>query len=354
MPDMHVFNAPAKLDFSNVPSQYFQVPATSASSSLYSLSVSRKRPRRNTEKLASHFESPSEFESPVFQSEYRAFSGGNDFHTSAELDYRPNRYRESFLPPSLDASTESINPESCGTSRKRSRRDSGIASPSADDPDSPSTTPTGWGRTVIKAVGKVLDLCWSGAFRGFYAGGGRGYDMTAGPSTTLESSWQSSTSPSTEKDAFHSNLFHATPVPGQYPDDDLDRSWVVVPPETRDPFVGNSDIASPSLRSRRMFQASSPRRRPAIMPRLKKVSYASPQPKSPTKSQALPSPRTRDSPVSAEVQRHAAKMRRKEREEDASIQRLNKQLQDMIREGKAALGTTVEVNDVDMDFSDYD
>jgi hypothetical protein len=47
-------------------------------------------------------------------------------------------------------------------------------------------------------------------------------------------------------------------------------------------------------------------------------------------------------------------MRRKEREEDASIQRLNKQLQDMIREGKAALGTTVEVNDVDMDFSDYD
>lgn len=345
MPDMHVFNhVPAKLDLSNAPSQYFQVPATSASSSLYSLSVSRKRPRHNTEKLASHFESPSEFESPMIQSDYRAFSGGNDFHTSAELDYRPNRYRESFLPPSLDASTESINPESSGTSRKRSRRDSGIASPSADGPDSPSTTPAGWGRTVIKAVGKVLDLCWSGAFRGFYAGGGQGYDMTARPST----------SPSTDKDPFHSNLFHATPVPGQYPDDDVDRSWVVVPPETHDPFVGNSEMASPSLRTRRMFQASSPRRRPAVMPRLKKVAYASPQLKSPTKNQGLPSPRTRDAPASAEVQRHAAKMRRKEREEDASIQRLNKQLQDMIREGKAALGTTVEVNDVDMDFSDYD
>jgi hypothetical protein len=45
-------------------------------------------------------------------------------------------------------------------------------------------------------------------------------------------------------------------------------------------------------------------------------------------------------------------MRRKEREEDASLQRLNKQLQAMIREGKEALGTTVVVDDVDMYESD--
>jgi hypothetical protein len=50
------------------------------------------------------------------------------------------------------------------------------------------------------------------------------------------------------------------------------------------------------------------------------------------------------------MQRYAARVRRKEREEDASIQRLNKQLQAMIREGKEALGTTVEVDDIDMDF----
>jgi hypothetical protein len=49
------------------------------------------------------------------------------------------------------------------------------------------------------------------------------------------------------------------------------------------------------------------------------------------------------------MQRQAAKMRRKEREEDASIQRLNMQLQAMIREGKEALGTTVVVDDMDMD-----
>jgi hypothetical protein len=52
------------------------------------------------------------------------------------------------------------------------------------------------------------------------------------------------------------------------------------------------------------------------------------------------------------MQRQAAKMRRKERDEDASIQRLNKQLQAMIREGKEALGTTVVVEDFDMYDSD--
>jgi hypothetical protein len=50
------------------------------------------------------------------------------------------------------------------------------------------------------------------------------------------------------------------------------------------------------------------------------------------------------------MQRYAAQIRRREREEDASIKRLNRQLQAMIREGKQALGATVEVDDLDMDF----
>jgi hypothetical protein len=341
MPDMHaIFQAsPAKLDLSNAPSQLFQVPASTASESLYSLSVTRKRPRRNTERLLSHLE--SDYTSPMIHN-YRSRSG-TDF-TSAELDYRPNRYRESFLPPSFDSGDESINPAENG-SRKRSRRDSCLVSPTADGPT--LSTPTGWGRTVIKAVGKVLDLCWTGAFRGFYAGGGQGYDMPA--SAALESSWQASTSPSNEKESY-TNTYCSTPIPGQYPDDDIDRSWVVVP-EGADTFVGGSDLPSPSLRSRRAFQVSSPRRRPAVMPRLaKKAAY--PGPHSPTKSQSLPSPRLKDGLASADMQRQAAKMRRKEREEDASIQRLNMQLQAMIREGKEALGTTVEVDDYDMYDSD--
>lgn len=333
---MHaIFKAtPAKLDLSNA-SQLFQVPT--ASESFYSLSVTRKRPRRNTEKLSSHFEDFN----PMIPG-FHSMSGGNEF-TSAELDYRPNRYRESFLPPSFDSDDDS-NPDESG-SRKRSRRESCIVSPSAEGPT--LSSPTGWGRSVIKAVGKVLDLCWAGAFRGFYAGGGQGYDMPT-VSTTHETTWQSPTIPCSEKDTYF-DTFCSTPVPGQYPEDDIDRTWVVVP-ETSDQFVG-SDLPSPSLRSRRAFQASSPRRRPAVMPRLAKKSGYSGS-RSPTKSQELPSPRFKDSPASADMHKQTAKMRRKEREEDASIQRLNKQLQAMIREGKQALGTTVEVDDFDMYDSD--
>lgn len=338
--------SPAKVDLASVNSQLFQVPSSaSASSSLYSLSVSRKRPRRDNEKLSTKFEFSSEAASPspLLESDYRKTSGHADFHATADLDYRPNRYRESFLPPSLDASMESIDQETQGNSRKRSRRDSCIASPSADDTDTP--TRVGWGRTVIKAVGKVLDLCWTGAFRGFYAGGGQGYDMQTGSPTQFNSTWQSPASTGIER-------IYRTPIPGQYPDEDIERSWVVIPTEPADPFVGEN-IPSPSLRARRVHQAPSPRRRPAVMPRLnKRAAPSSLRPSTPTKcaGPGLASPRSRDGPGSAEVQRQAARIRRREREEDASIQRLNKQLQAMIREGKEALGTTVEVDDFEMDY----
>ncbi|KAL8741444.1 MAG: hypothetical protein Q9184_008384 [Pyrenodesmia sp. 2 TL-2023] len=58
----------------------------------------------------------------------------------------------------------------------------------------------------------------------------------------------------------------------------------------------------------------------------------------------LTSPK-RESPVSVEVQRHAARIRRREIEEDANLKRFNQQLKAMIREGKEALRTTVEVED---------
>ncbi|KAJ5133167.1 uncharacterized protein N7443_005200 [Penicillium atrosanguineum] len=349
MPDMpavfHSSTSPPKLDLASANSQLFQVPTSaSASSSLYSLSVSRKRPRRDNEKLSSKFDFSSEDASrSLLESEYRKTSGRHDFHTTADLDYRPNRYRESFLPPSLDASVEMIDQDTQANSRKRSRRDSCIASPSADGADTP--TRLGWGRTVIKAVGKVLDLCWTGAFSGFYAGGGQGYDIQTGSPAQYTAAWQSPVS--VEKDS----IFR-TPIPGQYPDEEIERSWVVVPTEPANPFVGDS-MGSPSLKARRIHQASSPRRRPAVMPRLnKRAAPSALRPSTPTKGVGLglPSPRSRDGPGSAEGQRQAARLRRREREEDASIQRLNKQLQAMIREGKEALGTTVEVDDIEMDY----
>ncbi|KAJ5666776.1 hypothetical protein N7462_011185 [Penicillium macrosclerotiorum] len=351
MPDMPaVFQmsaSPPKLDLASANSQLFQVPTSaSASSSLYSLSVSRKRPRRDTEKLSTKFGPASNLPaSPLFQPDYQKTPTHDEVYSSTELDYRPNRYRQSFLPPSLDASVQSIGPDSEGTSRKRSRRDSVLASPTAAEDASPNTRRVGWGRTVINAVGKVLDLCWSGAFRGFYAGGGQGYDMQAGSPPQITPSWQPGPS-ATEKD----RIFQ-TPIPGQYPEEEIERNWVVIPNDPADPFVGSHSPSTPSSKPRRIHQASSPRRRPAMMPRLaKRTNNPSMRPSTPTRSSALPSPRAREGPASADMQRYAAQMRRKEREEDASIKRLNRQLQAMIREGKEALGTTVDVDDLDMDF----
>lgn len=342
MPDMPaVFqpsSSPPKLDLASANSQLFQVPSSaSASSSLHSLSVSRKRPRRDTEKLSTQFDPPSD--SPLLQPDFHKTDKTEESPASVELDYRPNRYRKSFQPPSLAGSVETIT---SGTSRKRSRRDSGVASPSADDSDVPGHV--GWGQTVIKAVGKVLDLCWSGAFRGFYAGGGQGYDLQAGSPTQINSNWQSSPGSSGEKDSIR-----RTPIPGQYPQEQIERNWVVVPPEPARSSVGNDNASSPSLRARHIHQVPGPRRRPAVMPRLNKRAPTSYRPSTPTRSPGLASPRSKDGPGSADMQRYAAKKRRQEREEDASIRRLNQQLQAMIREGKEALGTTVEVDDLDMD-----
>ena len=49
--------------------------------------------------------------------------------------------------------------------------------------------------------------------------------------------------------------------------------------------------------------------------------------------------------MSPEAQKFVAKLRRKEVEENREMSRLNAKLQAMIREGKEALGTKVEVEE---------
>jgi len=53
------------------------------------------------------------------------------------------------------------------------------------------------------------------------------------------------------------------------------------------------------------------------------------------------------SPASIDAQKYAARIKREEQEADESIRRFNAQLQAMIREGKEALGTRIEVDEVD-------
>lgn len=59
-------------------------------------------------------------------------------------------------------------------------------------------------------------------------------------------------------------------------------------------------------------------------------------------------------PLSPETQRFMAERKREDRAADASIRRLNEQLKAMIKEGKEALGTKVEVlDDVEMEDEGY-
>ena len=312
---------------------------------------------------------------------------------------------------------------------------------------SPKTKDGGIGKTVYTVAGKVWDLCRTNAFKGFFAGGGQGYELQNGPSCYREGeegNWQDETR---EKDSRSSWLDKReddddyyglnTPVPGRFPDEDfipdymsfdhkylvtpqqterapkrvqreqevddetlpgMSASWMVVShtsrstrnsasptrnrnssPTPRSPVRKN---ASSTMGASHRKSASSASTRPA-RPSLHRnhhrssmsltnagasasasatatASFASPRsPSSSFSSSALPTTtnthapstpkhsRTRlsgdDSPLSEEINRHAARLRRREVEDDANLQRFNRQLKAMIREGKEALGTTVEV-----------
>ncbi|TPR09267.1 Fungal specific transcription factor domain family protein [Aspergillus niger] len=303
---------PPQLDLAGAPSQLFQVPPTpSASSALYrSISIpNRKRSRLEVDRRPwLDVDTPSNHVASVISPD-DLLLGVED--TSVDHVYRPNRYRK---PRSLalDDSVESL---------------------------SETPAPVRWSRAVLGVVGKVWDFCWSGAFRGFYAGGGQGYTMTA------EDAQPQLASPSIEKESISTSQRQqgsSSPFPGQYPEDDLKHSWVFV--SAREEFM---DEASPSQRRRvhRRTPAHTHSRRRSQGKRTL-ISHA---PSMPTKLQFSSPAKPRESPVSVETQRYMAQKRRMEREEDASLARLNRQLQAMIKEGKQALGTRVEVDDLDME-----
>ncbi|GKZ24538.1 hypothetical protein AbraIFM66951_006065 [Aspergillus brasiliensis] len=350
---------PPQLDLAGAPSQLFQVPPTpSASSALYrSISIpNRKRSRLEVDHRSwLNIDSPSSHVASVISHD-DLLLGVED--TSADHVYRPNRYRNPPRPIALDDSVESLS-ETADIRRKRSRWDPSLieASPTGHDEKMTASTttaatavtapvaypqpaPVRWSRAVLGVVGKVWDFCWGGAFRGFYAGGGQGYTMT------VEDTQPQLLSPSIEKERISTSQRQqgpSSPFPGQYPEeDDIKHSWVIV--SAREEFM---DEASPSQRRRvhRRTPAHTHSRRRSQGKRTL-ISHA---PSMPTKSQFSSPAKPRESPVSVETQRYMAQMRRMEREEDASLARLNRQLQAMIKEGKQALGTRVEVNDLDME-----
>lgn len=354
---------PPKLDLSGVHSQLFQTPSTtSASSSLYRTISSSTRKRHRSDDVEKR---------PVAYNNLSVDDGDDDLYRSswlgrhaglnvAEMDYDvPDFCGQLPLIPPIEASVDSLTGSISGNARKRSRRepwfspveqkldDEGITSQADNGISSPR--PVSWGQSVINIVEKVWDFCWSGAFRGFYAGGGRGYHMAAGSAPQLDDMALSrAQSLAVEK----STTAAMSPIPGQYPDE----SWVVVPttdgPPDRYAFGSEaSNSPTPSKRTQRSTgtpSLSHTRSWSSGVPRVGKISLNGQS--TPTRIPILSpnSKRVRHTPVSAETQRYVAKMRSLEREEDASMRRLNRQLQMMIKEGQQALGAQVEVGDMDM------
>lgn len=239
-------------------------------------------------------------------------------------------------------------------------------------------------KTVFAVAGKVWEFCKASAFRGFYAGGGQGFDMLP-PSHSEQTIWEDTSEP---KDY---NFSQMTPIPGRFPTEELriipdcmsrnyrhqrqetspsrpakkhqrekpgsrtelQASWVIVGPRDASSLSRESSPSRPSLRKyppsrRHLAKPIHHRPRPsssyAGSPSLSHpfASRASPRASglSPSK---IPAASANSSPVNTEVARHAARIRKREVEEEANLQRLNRQLKAMIKEGKEALGTKYEI-----------
>jgi hypothetical protein len=101
-----------------------------------------------------------------------------------------------------------------------------------------------------------------------------------------------------------------------------------------------SHAGSPALTSTRGASYASPRHSPNASLSGSRIPVAATSARvgSPSRAGAV------DSPAAKEAARWAALKRKEEREQDESLRRLDRQLKDLIREGKEALGTKIEVD----------
>lgn len=300
-------------------------------------------------------------ESPMPAAQSGIDQDNEDYVANANLNMRGGRgFRD------VDPALDSYFPQSSSAlAREGNGRPRVTAAPGIRD---------GLGRAVYSVVGvagKVLQFCKATAFRGFYAGGGQGYEIK--PQTVDDSVWLDS-------DGAKGLLQTTNDVlPGRFPEEDyipdymsydhttppratkkvqrgkgvgeLSASWVV---------VGSRETSPSRLSRRKVPTTSTSSRKPA--PRLGKRPILPASRPSLTSNAGSPgmhldrpasfasarspisSPR-HESPVSIEMQRHAARMRKRELEEDANLKRLNSQLKAMIKEGKEALGTRFDVEE---------
>ena len=262
----------------------------------------------------------------------------------------------------------------------------------------------GWSRamyaTAVAVAGSVWSFCTT-PFRGFAAGGGRAYPhepFSSSAPCQSSTATPSSPQPFGKRDIDTSGWFDAPPSPSSAPrgakrskivhgygDDDL-RGWVLVPSEVAARAESPSSASAARMRKP---PAATKRAAPSAMaysPRLASAaglrspaSQLRPSPRngharrenrdrllgqSPRTSAALVTGASRqsgagvagagraeeqESPIAKETAKYVQKMRKREREENRGLKKLNRRLEDMIREGQEALGARVEVLDTDDD-----
>lgn len=250
----------------------------------------------------------------------------------------------------------------------------------------------GWVKTVQSVVGvagRLWNFCKMNAFHGFYAGGGQGFridPVKKGPLSIEEDTLKNL------EDKINDYRLQREPssIPGFFPEEDfipdymsqtrtrperpakkirhekgagdLRANWVMIGNPSASRASSPSRVSARKvplaynpgwkLRGRGMkrpiLSASRPSQTscagsPALRPD-RPASFASAR-------SPLGSPK-HESPVSVEAQKHAARMRRQEMEDDAHLKRFNQQLKAMIKEGKEALGTKIVVEHEVDDMTD--
>ena len=363
-----------KIDFNSGPqkSHFFQPPPSSASSSLQNSTVSLQTSILSTRGHQSRKRARHEDHITPRARKFTSLQTPPSL-LGSRCDLRLDRRSLQSLPQS----DVEPNPERC---RERTGAGWNIdREPQADEdtlldglPNSPSIR-DGLGNVMYRfagVAGKVWKN-WSTSFRGFCAGEGQGYELKDPIVVDGENErWQ------VIKD--DESVMDVERVPGGFPEDDyipnymsqdhtttpiraskrsrydagMSEKWVLAEPsadrDTSPPRLPRKH-ATPSSNSARRIARRPRRAMPpsstssaAGLPRPSphRASYASTR--TPTKSAET---HARDSPVNLEVRQHAARIRRKEAEEEANLKRLNLQLKAMIREGKEALATKFEIED---------
>lgn len=266
--------------------------------------------------------------------------------------------------------------------------------------------PTGWSKYVFSlatsVAGKIVSFCRESAFRGFHAGGGKGYDFSQPTQLEIDRSWDgyfASASPipghyPRERDFsgdFEQDNTTCTPRPAKRIHTDSGNGWVVVDGDlaTREesPRLTTRKVSNPLLSINRPAASRASSRRSLIPVSRRTASFASntgsPLPTRPSFDGSAPSTTftvtnhdrrastalTRSPirhnhssrpasaelpPLSPQAQKILAKRAKADKETDKSMSKMSKQLQDLIRQGQAALGTTFQIEDdhVDEGFED--